>query len=169
MAKAKRTIEDFLETVEEKDRDFVRELNEMLQAEEYKLRIQMTKNNGLSISYTKPKMKWRLLGLSIKNKQLMIHLNTEHYKKYSDLLNKMPKTVLEHLDNVHTCPKILDLSKCWKTCEPGYDFQVGDKNYHACRYYCFKTKIDEENIPFFLELIECEIKERMVADYGLGE
>ena len=168
MAKTKRTIEDFIETVEENYKDFVRELNEILLAEEYKLRIQMTKNNGLSISYTKPKMKWRLLGLSIRDNQLTIHINAEHYKKYPELLNNMPQVVKDHLENVHDCLKIANPDKCWKACEPGYDFHVGDKSYQACRYDCFKTKINKENIPFFLELIECEIRERMVASYGIS-
>ena len=168
MTKTKRTIEDFIETVEESYKDFVRELNDILLAEEYKLRIQMTKNNGLSISYTKPKMKWRLLGLSVRDNQLVIHINAEHHKKYSELLNNMPEVVKEHLDNSHTCQKLIDINKCWKSCEPGYDFKVGNNHYQACRYDGFKTKVNKENIPFFLELIECEIRERMVANYGIS-
>jgi len=167
MTKTKRTIEDFLETVEDNYKDFVRELNEILLAEEYKLRIQMTKNNGLSVSYTKPKMKWRLLGLSIRDNQLVIHINTEHYKKFPDLLNNMPEVVKEHMENVYTCPKITNLNKCWKSCEPGYDFKVKGKSYQACRYDCFKMKVNKENIPFLVELIEREIRERIVSSYGL--
>ena len=167
MTKTKRTIEDFIETVEESYKDFVRELSDILLSEEYKQRIQMTKN-GLSVSYTKPNMKWRLLGLSVKEHQLFIHINAEHYKKYSELLNNMPEDVIEHLDNTHVCLKLKDINKCWKSCEPGYDFKVGDKHYQACRYDCFKTKVTKESIPFFLELVEREIRERMVANYGIS-
>ena len=167
MTKTKRTIEDFIETVEESYKDFVRELSDILLSEEYKQRIQMTKN-GLSVSYTKPNMKWRLLGLSTRDNQLVIHINAEHYKSYPELLNNMPEVVLEHLDNTHTCLKLKDVNKCWKSCEPGYDFKVGDRHYQACRYDCFKMKVNKENIPFFLELVEREISERMVANYGIS-
>jgi len=92
----------------------------------------------------------------------------DNYKKYPDLLNNMPEVVKEHLENVYICPKITNLSKCWKSCEPGYDFRVDDKNYQACRYDCFKMKVNKENIPFLLGLVELEIRERMVSSYGVS-
>jgi len=158
---AKHQFEDFLMTVTDQYKAFVTTVHEMLQ-DAYKARIQSTKN-GLSLSYSQPKTTWRLLGFSVRDKVLIVHVNTEHYAKYPDLLNDLPERIVNHIDQSPTCKKLIDPEKCWTTCEPGYDFYIGEKQYQKCRYSCFKLHVDTESIPFFLALIENEAKERRTS------
>jgi len=154
---AKHKFEDFLVGVPDEYKGFVTTVHELLQGD-YKGRIQTTKN-GLSLSYAMPKTQ-RILGFSFRDSDLMVHINAENHAKYPDVLHSLPQVIVSQIDEASYCKKFDDLQKCWSTCEPGYDFYIGEKHFQKCRYYCFKLKVDAESIPFLLEIIKSEHKER---------
>jgi len=161
---AKHQFKDFLMTVDDDYKDFVTTVHELLQQFDTKVRIQLSKANGFNVSYSQqPKTTWYILSFSFRNGELMVRVHPENYAKYLDVLNNMPKKVVEHINKADICKKLIDPRKCWDTCEPGYDFHIGENHYQKCRYSCFKLKVDSENIPFLLELIESECKERFSA------
>jgi hypothetical protein len=160
---AKYKFEDFLTTVPEDNKDFVSTVHEKLQ-DNFKARMQTTKN-GLSISYSMPKANYRLLGFSIRDSQLIVHINAENHLKYLDLLKELPKEMEEHIDDAYTCKKLIG-KKCYDACEPGYDFYIGENHYQKCRYDCFKLKVDKEREASLLKIIESESKERVMGMIG---
>ena len=160
MSKSKYKFEDFLVSVNDDYKGFALAVDELLQ-KDYTRRIQSTKN-GLSVSYSQPKNKWRLLGLSIREGFLVIHINTENHAEYADLLHDAPQGIIDHLSQAHDCKKLLDPpKKCWDTCEPGYSLTIKGNNYKKCRYSCFKLNVFAEDTPFLLSVIENEAQARV--------
>ena len=162
MPKTKYQLEDFLALVNDDYRNFAITIHEKLLQDGYKLKIQSTKTYGLHASYWQPKIK-SVIGiivyLLIHDGKLMIRINADNHKKYSDALNRLSENIISQVNNADDCMKKIDPQKCWKGCM-GYDFHIGSNYYHKCLLNCFLLHVDSESMPFLLELIENESKER---------
>jgi len=163
MPKAKYQLEDFLALVQNDNRDFVLTVNEMMVQKGYKLKIQLTKSYGLHVSYWQPKIKsvtGIIVYFLVQSGKLKIRINADNYAKYLDVLNRLPKNILSQMDKADNCMKVLDPQKCWQGCM-GYDFNIGDKHYQKCLLNCFLLDVNSDSLPFLIELIESESRERM--------
>jgi len=162
MPKAKYQLEDFLALVYNDYKGFVLTINEIMVQKSYKLKIQLTKSYGLHISYSQPKIKTVkgiIAYLLIQNGKLMIRINADNHAKYSDVLNRLPESILNQMDKADNCMKMIDPQKCWQGCM-GYDFSIGEKHYQKCLINCFLLDVGSDSFPFLVELIESESKER---------
>ena len=162
MSRAKYQLEDFVILVNDDYKDFVNIIHEMLLQEGYKFKIQTTKSYGLHISYSQPKIKTVkgiIVYLLVRDGKLMIRINADNHDKYPDVLNRLPENIVSQIDKADTCMKSIDPQKCWQGCI-GYDFHIGSRHYQKCLVNCFLLDVDSESIPFLIELIECESKER---------
>ena len=165
MPKAKYQFEDFLATVDDACRNFAVIIHEKLLHDGYKLKIQSTKTYGLHATYWQPKIKsvtGIIVYLLVRDGTLMIRINADNHKKYPDVLNRLPENIVSQIDKADNCMKKDDPQKCWKGCM-GYDFHIGDNYYHKCLLNCFLFCVDSDSVPFLVELIEHESKERCVV------
>jgi hypothetical protein len=162
MPKTKYQLGDFLALVNDDCRNFAITIHEKLLEDGYKLKIQSTKTYGLHASYWQPKIK-SVIGIIVyllaRDGKLMIRINADNHKKYSDVLNSLPENIVSQVDKADDCMKKLDPQKCWKGCM-GYDFQIGNNHYHKCLLNCFLLNVDSESMPFLTELIENESRRR---------
>ena len=44
-----------------------------------------------------------------------------------------------------------------------YDIHIGAEQYQKCKFNSFQFNVNSESIPFLLELLKSELKERRVA------
>jgi len=165
MPKTKYQFEDFLAITDNDSKGFVTTIHEMLLQEGYKLKIQSTKSYGLHVSYSQPKIKvvkGIIVYLLIRDGKLMIRINADNHAKYPEVLNQLPEKILSQIDNSTDCKKFIDPQKCWTGCI-GYDFHIGEKLYQKCVIDCFELDVDFENMPYLLEIIKRESKERLAV------
>ena len=165
MSKTKYQFEDFLATVDDKDKDFIITNHEMMMQNGYKLKVQFTKLYRFHISYSQPKIKTVdgiILYFMLSDGKLMIRINAFNHAKYSDVINRLPENIVMQIDKADTCKKSIDPQKCWQGCM-GYDFHIRGKRYQKCICTCFLIEVDSESIPFLTEMIESESKERLLS------
>ena len=163
MPRAKYQFEDdFLVKVSDEYKSFVTDVHKMLLAKGYKVKIQVTKSMGLRATYSQPKIKTVkgiILYFFFRDDKLMIRIDADNHEKYPDVLNRLPEGIISQIDQANDCVKFADPKKCWQGCI-GYDFHIRGKNYQKCYAVCFQFEVDSESIPFLLEMIEYESKER---------
>ena len=162
MPKAKYQLADFLMSVNENDKNFVTTVHEMLLQKGYKHKVQFTKSNGLQVSYAEPKIKvvkGIIVYFLIREGKLMIRINADNHAKYPEVLDRLPEHIVSQIGRADNCIKMIDPQRCWQGCM-GYDFHIGGKQYQKCSINCFLLDVDSESVPFLLELVESENKER---------
>jgi len=163
MPKAKYQLEDFLAIVDGAYKGFVLAIHDMLLQSGYKLKIQLTKSNGLQISYSQPQIKavkGIVVYFLIRKEKLMIRVNADNHAKYPDVLNRLPENIVSQIDKADTCVKMADPQRCWQGCM-GYDIHIKGKRYQKCLINCFLLDVDSESFPFLVELIKNEVSERL--------
>ena len=164
MPKAKYQLEDFLAIVDDDYNDFVITVHEMLLQERYKLKVQLTKSYGLHIAYSQPQIKTVkgiIVYFLVRDGKLMIRINADNLDSYSDLLGRLPSSIICQIDRANDCMKKLDSQRCWHGCI-GYDFNISGKRYLKCIVNCFLLDVDAESFPFLIEMLGSEVKERNV-------
>jgi len=156
-------FEDFLTSVNVDYKDFVNTVSEMvLQANYSNIKIGTSKTNIFSVSYSQPKTRLGIVNFYLRKKGLKIAVHAKNCAKYSDVLLGLPERMLSQIDKVQPCKNLIDPGACMGKCA-GYDFHIGETHYQKCRFGCFQFDVDAESIPFLLELLENELKERMAV------
>lgn len=159
MGKTTYQFEDFLNDVNNDYQGFVKDVHELLLQDNYKIKIE-AKASGLMVSYSHPKTKRTILNFVFRKKGLLVRIYADHCNNYADVLNRLPERIVRQIEKVGICKRLIDSQSCNSKCAMGYDFHIGENHYQKCRYNCFLLEVDFESIPFLLELIERESKER---------
>ncbi|MCL2522593.1 MAG: hypothetical protein FWE36_07020 [Erysipelotrichales bacterium] len=166
MPKPKYQLADFMINVKNEYKDFVTTVHEMLVQQGYKTKIELTKKNGLQLFYREPEIKSTIgiiLYFLFHDEKLMIRLYGKNYNKYLELLNDLPEIIIKQIEKSDQCKKLINPKKCWTGCM-GYDFYIKDKRYQKCLVNCFLLEVDLKSLPFLLELIKSESKERLKSN-----
>ena len=95
----------------------------------------------------------------LRKKGLQVIVSVRNCDKLSDTFLTFPPKMIEQLDKTNACINIETPSKCMAKCR-GYDFYIGETHYQKCKFGCFQFDVDEESIPFLLELLKRELEER---------
>ena len=162
MSKTEYQFEDFLADVSDCYKAFVNKVHEKLLQDNYRIKIE-SKASGFLVSYVHPKMKRTILNFLFRKKGLLVRVYGDNCNKYCDVLNRLPESMVRQIDKSGVCKRLVDLESCNSRCATGYDFHIGKNHYQKCRYNCFCLDVDAESIPFLLELIERESKERLAG------
>jgi len=153
---------DFLGKVCSEHTSFVMEIHEILLKKDCKVKITSTKAYPFQIAYTMPKTRKGILNFYLRKKGLKVRITLVDPAKHSDILNRLPESMVQQIDKKDACRKIVEGCECLDNCI-GFDFHIGETHYTKCRFYCFQFDVDAESIPFFFELLESELKERPTA------
>ena len=159
MSKSEFQFCDFLLDVHDDYKDFVTTVNEMLEKNNYKIKIE-SKASGFLVSYSHVKTKKSILNFAFRKQGLFTRIYGTHCNNYADLLNRLPQNMVDQIDKSGNCSRMLDPQACNSRCAMGYDFYIRDKHYQKCRIVCFFLHVNHESIPYLLEIIEREQQER---------
>ena len=163
MEKINEDFQDFLNSISDDYKDFVHTVHELVMKENYiNIKVGSSKTNLFSVSYTQPKTRLGIVNFYVRKRGFKMVISARNCAKYSDLFLRMPEKMIKQIDKVQSCKNLLDPGTCMGKCA-GYDFYIGDIHYQKCRFGCFKFDIDAESIPFLLELLQRELKERSVV------
>jgi len=159
-------FEDFLEFLTEVDddcRSFVTEVHKRLLQRNCKIKISSTKAYPFQVAYTMPKSRKGILNFYLRKKGLKVRITIINPAKHSDVLNNLPEKMVSQIKKKNICKEACGEKKCFDNCIGGYNFHIRETHYRRCRFDCFQLDVDTESIPFFLELLESELKERLTA------
>jgi len=158
MPKSEYQFADFLMNVDDRYKDFVITVHEMLAAN-YKAKIEL-KASGFLVSYIHNKTKRSILNFVFRKNGIYIRIYGENCNDYVNVLNRLPNNIVKQIEGAGVCKRLVDPGACNSKCGMGYDFHIGDNHYQKCRNSCFYLYVDDESIPHLLELVESESRSR---------
>ncbi|MCL2286057.1 MAG: hypothetical protein FWC32_06775 [Firmicutes bacterium] len=154
---------EFLVNVDEKHKDFVINVNDMLLKKGCKVKIVSSKTSLFNVKYTMGKTRRGIFNFTLTKKGLKVSVYASSYEKYPDVLNNLHEDVVKQIAESPICKNMTGPKKCsWADCI-GYDIRIGGEHYEKCRYSCFKFDVEPETIPSLLKLLESECKERAIS------
>ena len=149
---------DFINNVDPKYRDFVKNLDEYMMQNDCKLKLALAKN-GYVVSYQYGKKKRVVLNFVFRKSGLFARVYCDNIGKYMDVFGSLPENMLKTLEKAPKCKRFNDPPQCNPKCI-GYLFDINDTQHQKCRYNCFLFAVDDESIPAIKNLIENEINFR---------
>ena len=159
MPKSQLEFSDFFIEVPDSNKDFVSTIHELFTNDGYKLKLE-PKPIGCMATYAHPKTKHSILNFVFRKNGLYIRLYGANCTKYQDVLDSLPHSMIAQMQKAGDCPRLLGQDKCSPRCAMGYDFTIGDTRFQKCRIACFFLHVDDESMPFLLEMVRREKQER---------
>jgi len=160
MEKANYQFEDFLMSVEDKYKEFVISVNEMLMQEGCKVKIDSSKINLFSVKYTQGRR--GIFNFMLRKKGLKTSVYAANFAQYPDVINDLPESMVEQIAKTADCKNMANPPTCWDGCL-GYDIRIGQEQYQKCKFSCFQFDVDSESIPALLEMLQSELNVRRTA------
>lgn len=155
-------FDDFLNEVDPRYQEFVRELHEHLLGSGCKMKIEL-KSSGHLVSYTHTPSKKVILNFVFRKKGLITRIYGDNVSRYLTLMESLPSGMIQSIAKSPVCKRLLNPDDCNPRCSMGYDFEIHGERYQKCRYNCFMLDVNEENNSWIRSMIEHEIKERTTA------
>ncbi|MCL2427195.1 MAG: hypothetical protein FWD05_12780 [Oscillospiraceae bacterium] len=158
MAKEKISFEQFFETVEANNREFVQELHNYLLENNCKVTFEQ-KKSGYLASYKRGKPLKAIMNFVFRKNGMITRIYGERIDNYPDFLNTLPKEMVQHIETAGICKRLVH-----NTCSPkcnGYDFMIGDERFQKCRYNCFEFLMTDVSKPYIKTFVENEITGRI--------
>ena len=147
----KATLEDCLGSLSEENKAFLRELNDYLLANGYKLDVHYQVYKG---TYLHKKTRYPIVVFYIECGKFDLRINGEKIKDYTDFFLNLPKNMFD------ACLSGKDCDQCCPTCRKGYEFEYQDEIYSKCRAESFKFQVTQSNLNILKEFVvkECEAR-----------
>lgn len=149
-----REFKDFLESVEENNRDFVSQLHEFLSESGCKCDIKEAKS-GFVVSYIRNKK--TLMNYVQRKTGTKARIYAANIGSYQELLDTLPQKMKSDIIKAPPCKRLLDPSACNPKCSMGYAFTMDGEEYKKCRNSAFMFSLSEENNPFIRTFLEKEL------------
>ena len=147
-------FEEFLQSVEERERSFVGELHEFLSENGCKCDIKESKS-GFVVSYACSKK--TLMNYVQRKTGTKARIYAANIGSYQEILNTLPPKVKADIVKAAPCKRLLDPTACNPKCSMGYTFEMDGELYKKCRNTAFMFALSEENDPFIKEFLEKEL------------
>ncbi len=147
----------FTETVDERFRSFVSQINEYLTASGCKCDIKLQKS-GYVVSYVPGGSKRTLAAFISRKTGMKLRIYPEHIQKYQSFLDTLPENVKKDIRRASVCKRLVDPHDCNPKCVMGYTFSLDGEQYQKCRYMAFQPALSEENNPYIKQFLEKELQ-----------
>ena len=155
--------QDFFTNVANEYKDFVSKAHELVLASGYsKISVGSNKSALFKVKYTHPKTRRGIINFTQQKKGLKATILAGKCAEYPDVLDTMPEAMVGKVAKVGNCLNISEPGKCMDKCV-GYDFHIRGERYQKCKFGCFQFDVNDESIPFLLEMLECELAARQAA------
>lgn len=141
----------FLQSVEEKNRDFAAELYELLSENGRKCDIKEAKR----VSYIKNKK--TLMNYVQRKTGTKARIYAANVGSYQEMLDTLPPKMKSEIVKAPPCKRLLDPTACNSKCSMGYTFTMDGEEYKKCRSNAFMFAFSEENNGFIGEFLEKEL------------
>lgn len=148
-------FKEFLETVEESNRDFVSELNDFLLENGCECKLKTAKS-GFVVSYIRGDNKKTLLNFVMRKSGTQARIYAVHSGEYGDFLDTLPEKVKSKAKKSPDCRKLNGTGDD-PHCTGGYEFTMDGEIYRKCRNNAFLIPLSEENNPFIRQFLEKEL------------
>lgn len=148
----------FIETVDERNRDFVELINEYLTENGCKCVINLQKS-GYVVSYALKKSKRTLATFITRKTGIKLRIYPEHAQKYQSFLDTLPNKVKAEIKKSSVCKRLIDPNDCNPKCKMGFTFVMDGELYQKCRFMAFQPTLSEENNPYIKQFLENELRE----------
>ena len=153
---------DFLNNVELFYKDFVIGLDEFLNENNAKIKIELAKS-GYVVSYNHAKDNKVIFNYVFRKNGIVMRIYADNLNKYIDAVASLPEKTLKKILSAGDCRRLIDPAKCNSRCPMGYDFVIDNNRYQKCRYNCFMIPLNDENIPHLKKMIESEVTARNIS------
>lgn len=147
-------FEEFLQSVEERERGFVGELHEFLSENGCKCDIKESKS-GFVVSYVRDKK--TLMNYVQRKTGTKVRIYAANVGSYQELLNTLPPKMKKDIVKAAPCKRLLDPTACNPKCSMGYTFEMDGELYKKCRSTAFMFALSEENDTFIRKFLEKEL------------
>ncbi len=146
----------FLETVDDRYRDFVNQIHAYLTEKGCKCKIQTAKS-GYTVSYVFNNNRTFATFLSRKA-GMKLRIYPKQLQKYQEFLDTFPEKMKEEIKKSSVCKRLVNPDECNPKCVMGYAFIMDGEPYQKCRHMAFQPTLSEENNPFLLRFLEYELE-----------
>ena len=147
----------FMETVDERFRSFVNQINEYLTENGCKCEIKLQKS-GYIVSYVLNGSKRTLATFVSRKTGMKLRIYPEHIQEYQSFLDTLPEKVKKEIKKSSVCKRLINPDDCNPKCIMGYTFALDGKQYQKCRYMAFQLTLSEENNPYIRQFLEKELR-----------
>ncbi len=146
----------FMETVDERFRGFVSQINEYLTENGCNCDIKLQKS-GYIVSYVLNSGKRTLATFISRKTGMKLRIYPEHLLEYQSFLDTLPEKVKKEIKKVSVCKRLVNPDDCNPKCVKGYTFVLDGEQYQKCRYMAFQPALSEENNPYIKQFLEKEL------------
>ncbi len=146
----------FMETVDERFRGFVSQINQYLTANGCKCDIKLQKS-GYVVSYVRNENKRTLATFVSRKTGMKLRIYAEHIQEYQSFLDTLPEKIKQEIKKASVCKRLIDPNDCNPKCIMGYTFILDGEQYQKCRYMAFQPALSEENNPYIKQFLENEL------------
>ena len=146
----------FMETVDERFRGFVSQINEYLTENGCNCDIKLQKS-GYIVSYVLNSGKRTLATFISRKTGMKLRIYPEHLLEYQSFLDKLPEKVKKEIKKASVCKRLVNPDDCNPKCVKGYTFALDGEQYQKCRYMAFQPALSEENNPYIKQFLEKEL------------
>ena len=146
----------FMETVNERFRSFVSQIDEYLTENGCKRDIKLQKS-GYVVSYVLSSSKRTLATFVSRKTGMKLRIYPEHIQEYQSFLDTLPEKVKKEIKKAFACKRLLNPDDCNPKCITGYTFTLDGEWYQKCRYMAFQPTLSEENNPYIKQFLEKEL------------
>lgn len=147
----------FLETVDNRYRSFVIEINNLLTENNCKCDIKSAKS-GFTVSFVLNSNHRTLANFVMRKAGVKLRIYPEHIGLYADYLNTLPDKMKKEIKKASVCKRLVDPNDCNPRCSRGYDFFIDNEHYQKCRYMAFMPTVNDENNPYIKAFLEKELR-----------
>ena len=147
----------FMETVDERFRSFVRQINEYLTENGCKCEIKSQKS-GYVVSYVSNSSKRTLATFVPRKTGMKLRIYPEHIQEYQSFLDTLPEKLKREIKKASVCKRLINPDDCNPKCVMGFTFTLDGEPYQKCRYMAFLPALSEENNPYIRQFLEKELQ-----------
>ena len=145
----------FMETVDERFRSFVSQINEYLTENSCKCDMKLQKS-GYVVSYVLSSK--RTLATFVSRKTGMkLRIYPEHIQEYQGFLDTLPEKVKKEIKKASVCKRLINPDDCNPKCIMGYTFVLDGEQYQKCRYMAFQLTLSDESNPYIKQFLDKEL------------
>ena len=152
----------FLASVDSKNQEFVKELNDYLTQNNCKCDIKSAKS-GPVVSYVKKKKKKTLATFVFRKTGVKLRIYPENLGKNADFLNDLPEKMKKDIRKSSVCKRLINPEDCNPKCVTGYSFSLDGESFQKCRYMAFMPTLNEENNLYIRQFLVKELSARVLG------
>ena len=147
----------FMETVDERFRSFVSQINEYLTGNGCTCDIKLQKS-GYVVSYVSSSSKRTLATFVSRKTGMKLRIYPEHIQEYQSFLDTLPEKMKKEIRKASVCKRLINPDDCNPKCITGYTFVLDGERHQKCRYMAFQLTLSEENNPYIMQFLEKELR-----------